>query len=57
MGNYRVKHQCFGDDWIYGYADSIGEAIELENQCRDAGWLNCCIEKWDEMTGQWVRIN
>lgn len=57
MGRYMVVYYYGGSEHLYGYADSIGEAIEDSNNCRDEGYTNCRIKAWDEITGRWVMIN
>jgi hypothetical protein len=56
---YMVTYRLEGSEHVYGYAASIGEAIEFSNECREYydGQIDCGISAWDEITGQWVRIN
>lgn len=54
---YRVMYNDQGCNFEYGYAPSIGEAIEVRSHCQDEGWYDNWTEAWDEITGQWVRIN
>lgn len=52
---YKVVYHFDGCEWLFGYADSIGEAVELSVQCEDCGMFINWIEKWDEASGRWVR--
>lgn len=53
--SHKVMYEAFEDHWLYGYADNMGEAIELVNKCSDEGWTNVWIEKWDG--NQWNPVN
>lgn len=55
MDYYKVLYQYCGCDFLYGYAGSPGEAIELRDKCADEGWLNIKIKKWH--LNQWVTVN
>ena len=55
MDDYKVVYTAGGSDFLYGYAGSPGEAIELRDKCADEGWLNIKIKKWH--LNQWVTVN
>lgn len=57
MGQYKVVYHYAGCEWVFGYADTLGEAIEMESRCDDNGWFVHWIMKWDDATGRWVRAN
>lgn len=57
MEQYKVVYHYAGCEWTFGYADSIGEAIEMEARCEDNGWYIHWIMKMDDVTGRWVRAN
>ena len=52
---YSVLYEAFEDYWLYGYADTMGEAIELASKCSDEGWAKVWIEEWNG--AEWVRVN
>ena len=55
MDNYKVLYQACGCDFLYGYAESVGEAIELRDKCADEGWRKIKIKRWH--LNQWVTVN
>ena len=55
MDNYKVVYQARGCDWLYGYAGSVGEAIELRDRCADEGWQRIKIKVWKHH--QWMNVN
>ena len=55
MDDYKVTYIAGGSEFIYGYANTLGEAIELYNECADYGWRKIKIKRWHRH--QWVTIN
>lgn len=55
MDDYKVIYQVYGCDFIYGYAWSLGEAIELRDRCAAEGWRRIKIKRW--YRHQWVTVN
>lgn len=55
MHDFKVVYIAGGSEFIYGYANTPGEAIELYNECADYGWRNVKIKRW--YRNQWVTVN
>lgn len=55
MDDYKVLYQAHGCDFLYGYAESLGEAIELREKCANEGWRKIEIKRW--YRHQWVTVN
>lgn len=55
MYDYKVLYQANGCDFLYGYAESVGEAIELRDRCASEGWRKIKIKRWH--LNQWVTVN
>ena len=53
--DYKVIYQVYGCDFIYGYAWSLGEAIELRYRWAAEGWRKIKIKRWYQY--QWVTVN
>ena len=53
--DYKVLYQYCGCDFLCGYAESVGEAIELRDKCADEGWRKIKIKRWH--LNQWVTVN
>lgn len=50
---YKVTYKVFGSYHIYGYADTLEDAMILEEECLKEGWLYRKISHWDEETMTW----
>ena len=57
MQDFKVVYIVGGSEFIYGYADTLGEAIGLDNECADYGWLKRVIKEWNSLNGTWVPVN
>lgn len=55
--SYRVTFKMGGKFLLYGYADTLEQALVLEKKCREEGWLIRKVSHYDEETGVWVDIN
>lgn len=55
MDDYKVIYTAGGSDFLYGYAESLGEAIELRDKCAAEGWRKIKIKRW--YRHQWVTVN
>lgn len=53
---YKVTYKVFGSYHIYGYADTLEEAVALDEKCADEGWLYRKISHWDEETMTWNEL-
>lgn len=53
--DYKVLYQRCRCDFLYGYAESVGEAIELRDRCASEGWRKIKIKRWN--LNQWVTVN
>ena len=57
MQDFKVVYIVGGSEFIYGYADTLGEAIGLDNECADYGWLKRTIKEWNSLNGTWIPVN
>ena len=55
MDDYKVIYQANGCEFLFGYAESPGEAIELRDKCSAEGWCKIKIKRWYQY--QWVTVN
>lgn len=54
---YKVTYKVFGDYFLYGYADTLEDAMILEEECLKEGWLYRKISHWDEETMTWTEVS
>ena len=52
--SYKVEFRMFGGFHIYGYADTLSEALALDEKCKAEGWLYRKISHYDEDSGNWI---
>lgn len=50
--SYKVTYRVFGNYHLYGYADTLSDALALDEKCHSEGWLlaaDISIEDYDEL--------